>query len=879
LIKATAAAFLVCVLAFNGYVLTRPNPYHLTMEMSANAPSTAEVFFDTGKSFNEGEASSLLVKSTALTFFQPLEFTIPFTLFAHRIRTIRFDPISAPGEVVIRHVSVRAPDGREILAIPPGDIARLNQIATIAVHGAEADVTTTPQAPDPQLTLSLKTPIRLPRVPLPSEGRLLLVGNAVLLGLFALLFVLRRQVEIAAAVVNRRVRAIDARFAALAEHLSAPDFIKFDSGAIWFYAACLVLFLAGGLADFNGSSIGAMSTYYGHGATEKEWIGQPRSIRADEWAFVTPDILNQALRTDAFALEDAQMGNHSVSLMANVPVRHFSTIFRPQFWSFFILPLDYAFAFMWQCKALFLAVGVFTWLLLLTGSTLASATGSLWYFFSQFTQWTWSWPSALPELTGMICLSMVLFCYLTVGKNKIALALVALAAAVCSINFALCAYVPHLIPLAWLAVLFFLAWCIASHRQIFVKEAAAARIAAGAVAIAIIGVTGLFVYRDLQVAIAAITNTVYPGHRIVSGSMLVWQLPSNFMQWWVNDGRVPQLLHNNICEISGFLWLAPFTILGWEKVSLSRFQKLALAGFGLVSLLLLAWALLKLPNSFGIALGVARTFGPRSLPALGLANIAVVCTCMAGWRARAGESWNWQPAIMCVFVMGILFKLLQVTNRHLDHFFKNGQVFFAALIITVLVWLLITGRKRLLALALVLPQAIVFGTVNPVHRGLDVITSSEFYAFVQHHPDLRKGEWLVFTDPNWADRFDPNTASSLIAATGCHVYTTCTYLPNVDAFPLFRASHLNMEIANQLGYTTAVALPPGAKPSMQVISSGQILYRLSPSDPLLRQLGITHIAFDRKPAPALTSGLTLIADKEVDGLWLYRISDTGAQNK
>jgi hypothetical protein len=872
LIKATAAAFLVCVLAFNGYILTRPNPYHLTMEMSAAAPSTAQVFFDTGKNFNEGEAIAVLVTSRSLTSFQTFVFTLP----AKTIQHIRFDPILSAGEVVIRNVELRAPDGREVLAIAPADIAPLNQIASEVIHGAEVDVATTPQAPDPQLTFKLKKPVRMPRVPLPGEGRLLLIGNALLLGLFAVLFLLRRQISAAAAVVWRGIRIVDARFALLAAHLSAPGFIKFDAWAMWFYAGCLALFLAGGLADLNGSSIGAMSAYYGHGAPEKEWVGAPRPIRSDEWAFLTPDILNQALRNDAFAVEDAQMGNHSVALMANVPVRHFSTIFRPQFWSFFVLPLDYAFAFMWQCKALFLAVGVFTWLLLLTGSTLASATGSLWYFFSQFTQWTWTWPSALPELTGMICLSMVLFCYLTVGKNKIALAFVSLAAAACSINFALCAYVPHLIPLAWLAVLFFLAWCIASHRKIFVREAAMARIAAGAVAVAIIGVTGLFVYLDLQVAIAGISNTAYPGHRIISGSLSAWQFPLGFMQWWMNEQRTPPALQSNICELSGFLWLAPFTLLCWEKVHLSRLQKLALAGLALCSLLLLAWLLLKLPDSFGIAFGVARTIGSRSLPALGLANIAFVCTCMAGWRTRPGEAWNWQPAVMSVFVMGILFKVLQLTNRHVEHFFKNGQVFFAALIITVLVWLMISGHNRLLALALVIPQAIAFGTVNPLHRGLDVITSSKFYAFVQHHPDLRKGEWLVFTDPSWG--FPSSAASSFIAATGCRVYTTSTYLPNIDAFPLFAANQFDMDIANQLGYTTATALPPGSKASIGLIGAAQVVYRFSPSDPLLRQLGITYIAFDHKPAPAIASGLLPLADKEVDGLWLYRISNTGTKD-
>ena len=132
MIKVTAAAFLVCVVAFNGYVLTRPNPYRLTLEMSATAPSTAQVFFDTGKSFNEGEASSVLVTSRSLTSFQTFVFTLPVKTIQH----IRFDPILSAGEVVIRNVELRAPDGREVLAIAPADIAPLNQIASEVIRGA-----------------------------------------------------------------------------------------------------------------------------------------------------------------------------------------------------------------------------------------------------------------------------------------------------------------------------------------------------------------------------------------------------------------------------------------------------------------------------------------------------------------------------------------------------------------------------------------------------------------------------------------------------------------------------------------------------------------------------------------------------------------------
>ncbi|HMF74618.1 MAG TPA: hypothetical protein VK604_03055 [Bryobacteraceae bacterium] len=875
MIKATIFAFLACALAFNGYVLTRSNPYHLTLEMSSTALSTAEVFFDTGNSFNQNESSSVLVKSGSLNSFQTFAFTLP----DKDIRNLRFDPIAIAGRIVIRHVALRAPDGREVLSIAPADIVPLNQIASVERHGAEVEIATAPQAPDPQLTFKLKARARLPRVGLPGEDRLLFIGNALLLAIFSAMLLLRRLVSQSGAAVSRGIRLVDARFAALAERLSVPGFLTFDAMALWFYTICLALFLAGGLAGLNGSALGVMSAHFGYGARATEWIGAPHPIRSDEWAFMTPHILNQALSDDAFEVQDTQMGNHSVALMGNIPVRHFSTIFRPQFWPFFVLPLDHAFAFYWQCKALFLTVGVFTWLLLLTRSSLASITGSLWYFFSQFTQWTYSWASALPELTGMICLSMVLFCYLTVGRNKIVLALAALAAALCSINFGLCAYVPHLIPLAWLAVLFFLAWCIAERRQIFVREAAASRIAAGCVAIALIAVTGLFVYRDLQVAIAGISNTVYPGHRIAPGAMSPWQIPSNFLQWWMTDGNVPPRFHSNICELSGFLWLAPFTLLCLGKLQLSRFQKSALAALGLCSLLLLPWMLFHLPLSYGIDLGLARTFGPRALPALGLANIAFVCTCMAAFRPRPGQVNIEHVTAVSACVLAGLFALLTLTNRHLEHFFQSRVVFLAALFVSILVWLLISGRKRLFAVALIVPHAIAFGTVNPVHRGLEVITSSEFYAFVQTHPELRKGKWLVFSDPNFGDRFDANVSSSLIAATGCRVYTSSRYLPDLDAVPLFAANQLDLNVLNRLGFTVARSLPPGSKPHVDIVGPTEIAFYFSPSDPLLRQLGITYVAFDRKPAPEISAVLTPLADKEVDGLWLYRLSNTSPQDE
>src|SRR5262249_48100410 len=78
------------------------------------------------------------------------------------------------------------------------------------------------------------------------------------------------------------------------------------------------------------------------------------------------------------------------------------------------------------------------------------------------------------------------FCFLTVGKNRIALLLAAVAGAGCVINFVLCGYLPHLIPLSWFAVFFFVSWCIGMKKSIFRREALAARLVAGVVAISLV---------------------------------------------------------------------------------------------------------------------------------------------------------------------------------------------------------------------------------------------------------------------------------------------------------------------------------------------------------------------------------------------------------
>ena len=116
--------------------------------------------------------------------------------------------------------------------------------------------------------------------------------------------------------------------------------------------------------------------------------------------------------------ETSALGRDYASLIGNIPVRHFTTIFRPQFWGFFLLPPAYGFSFYWQFKAMLLASGVFSLLFLLSRSSRIALFGTLWYFWSANTQWTYSWPSLLPEMIGAFCLTICSVFYISTGRRS-----------------------------------------------------------------------------------------------------------------------------------------------------------------------------------------------------------------------------------------------------------------------------------------------------------------------------------------------------------------------------------------------------------------------------------------------------------------------------
>ncbi|MFL6447238.1 MAG: hypothetical protein ACJ746_06060 [Bryobacteraceae bacterium] len=852
--RRVGSILLAALLVLGAAVTRREARYQLLVEISSSVPSQAQIFFDVGHGYREEDSSTQAITAPSPGGFQQLAFPLPTAT----IYSLRFDPLNSAGRIVIRDIHIQSRQ-RTVFRFSPSDVQPLNQIASEQTRGDQLDARTTPAATDPSLRLVLRQPLPLKRVSLREKTRTFAIGAVALsfIAFLSLAFYEQLQFFIS------RLLAASRTFLKLRTARYSSAVLPLDSLAIWFYVACAVLFLAASVLNLNGSSISFYSVAYGHGAHVKTWTGGPRAIRSDEWGYHTPDVLSQAFRSDRFAVQDSDLGPHSAALIGNVPVRDVSTLFRPQFWTFFVLPVEYAFAFYWQCKALFLVAGVFTWLLFITRSSSWAIVGALWFFFSPFTQWSYSWPSALPEMIGLACFSTVLLCYLLVGQNRVALAASAIGFAICAIDFALCAYVPHMIPIFWVNFAVLIAWCIANRTLILTRPGLASRIVALSLSFLVMAAVGIHVYLQLQHTLSAVSQTVYPGKRVVAGGSLpFWELLSHFMQWTETEDRFPAAI-GNLSEGSGFLWLAPFAILCLSKLRLDRTHRALLISLYVCFFAILAWITLPIPASVGHIFAFDKVPAARAMPALGLANVGVVTLCASLLKPWSGRIKTAYKLLLAGSVFGISALVFIAINVKLDHFFSRLELLLIAAFTTFLIIAFITGQGASLMFGLVAANIIYFGNVNPIERGLPVITNSSLFGFVQSHRTLLDGKWLVFSDTP--------VGTGFLAAMGFQVYTGTHYCPDIDHFPVFRQYHLDTAILNRLGYLDAHPLKPGQTSTVTLDNPVVVRWNVSPTAPILKGIGIKYVAFDAMASPVVSDGLIPVSNGAIDGFWLYRI--------
>jgi hypothetical protein len=842
--------FGLCIGALYAHSAQQSSSLAVVIEIRYETSGIAQLFYNIGHGIIE--ADSVKVSAVASSDYSALRFPVT----ANTIRALRFDPLTSAGAFAIRRAYIEDSRHKIVHEFPRKDLLPASQIASRVDTGSMVRFATTPDANDASVTLALHGAVH------PSTYW----RN---IELFILELLLSAAIAVVATLVYVRVHeiaAVERVLDRVAAAISDKEFIVFDRFAISYYFAVAFIFVVMVAGGFNGSSISLLTSEH----TSNPSLGQPlvgtaKSIRSDEWVYHTPVILNQMYRAHHLEASSSELGPDYASLLGNIPVRHITTLFRPQFWGFFFLPPVYAFSFYWQFKGLLLLTGIFTLLLLLTGSSQIAAFGALWYWISAFAQWTYSWPSLLPEMVGLFCLVMCTTFYLSVGTRpwlRLAAGVICISSAV---NFAMCAYVPHQISLVWLGVFLTAWWCAARWTSIFTHKTALARLGTLCAVWTVVGAIMLLFYLDAQHAMVVLANTIYPGRRSSPGGGLSIQvLLSNLFQYWQDDTRMPAVF-GNICEGAGFLWLAPVTLFclsGLDRRQATR--KLAFFFLLLFSVFLFCWLTLPVPARIGRLVLLDMSGTNRSIQALGLANIGLVTLCLS-FRRRRPETGRRiaDTLLLTVSIFASAWPILFFTNRIDGDFLSLPELTLAVGYTTLVIVALIENRFRLLAASIIFPQIIFFSFVNPLNRGLQAVESTPLFRFVQGHPELLQQKWIVYS-PSVVD-------AGVFMAVGCDVVNGMKYVPDFKLLGKFDPAGTYLGAINVSGFMLA---EPGyglPRAKFETIDVGSMKWTVNPLDPVLNQVGVHYAAFGQPPPAEIAAKMNLLSPGSVGGYYLYEL--------
>ncbi len=643
------------------------------------------------------------------------------------------------------------------------------------------------------------------------------------------------------------------------------DLIRFDRKA-WIFLGVLLLLPALGTAfKLHGSSIAVWNQVLPDRRPDAGVLwGTPKGVRSDEWLFFTPMVVSQASSRPSFPLVNPGWGPAQAPLITNAPVRHWSMLVRPQYWGFFLLDLEHAFAFYWNMKAFLLLGGVFLLLMLLTGSNFGvSLLGMAWVFFSGFMQWWYSTPGMLPEVVGCFSLLLVSAHYLALSSRRWVVGVSALVLSLSFLGSVLVLYPPFQVPLLYLGIAILagsLGPRLATNPP---RGDLTFRVCCAASALSVVVVLLALYYRDAKPAIELMSGTIYPGSRMSTGGDIpLAQIFGGFYGFFMSEQVFPQEW-DNVCEASNFVLLFPLPMaaLLWRAWRGRRVTALEWSLMGYLGVVL-TWIALGWPRSLAVASGFGRSPGIRSLLGLGLASIFLCCIFLAKRRVDLPGGIGRRLSVAVSWLILVLLFSLDLARVTVG-VATPGRVALVSIVATATGYLLLARRRISCALCILLPNILSHGLVNPLAVGLGPIRDSRLFQqvsrIVDQDPDAR---WAVY------GHF---VAVNLFKAAGAHVFNGTNVMPPLEDLRELDPRSVAASTYNRFAHIQLVPTQ-GSDVSFTLLQA-QSLYKIEidPKSEIWRRLRIRYVALpfaatDRE----FLEGAALVLALPDEGLWVYR---------
>lgn len=515
----------------------------------------------------------------------------------------------------------------------------------------------------------------------------------------------------------------------------------------FFPLICLVLLLTLTAFKISGSSVGLYNqAFYGSENRDPNLLANsPRGVRSDELLHLTPTAVGQ-VETGMNVINPTIGHGQDVSVVLDAPYHEWSALFRPQNFAFFILPLEYAFAFKWWLLAFLLLISCYyLCILLLPNKRLWAALISIMVFFSPFVQW-WYQTGTLACLfySFFIALTSILLIR-TASKTRQILLGALLAYEL--VAFALITYPPFQIPCALVTAIFLLGYLLDQRKTFSRKHFFRSIGIIGGVAVIALLVTVVYLKTRADV-VALFQHTAYPGQRVVdSGGFSINHFFSNYLMGNLQSNERASHYFMNQSEASGFLLLSPFLFIPSLYVVISSWLKERRILWSLIltnSVLALLLARLFIPhlNPLFDILQLSAIPHNRLLIGIGLASILQLIILLR-YRSLI-TPFIAQVSALTGFTISLIAGLL-INQKYPGFIESTLQIVLLSGIVGGIAYLILMRRKQLVTLGLVSFALLAFFStvsVHPLYRGLEPLTSSDLIKVVKNTGNP-KDMWAV----------------------------------------------------------------------------------------------------------------------------------------
>lgn len=652
---------------------------------------------------------------------------------------------------------------------------------------------------------------------------------------------------------------------------SAIEYASANRQYLTFPAAVLIALLVFTALGISGSSSPLLAE--DAGSSDTVIAGLPRAIRSDEWIVHTPLVISQ-VENGLPRYGDVGVGSHDMSVLSDLPVAGWTRIFHPNHWAYEILPIDNAYAFDWWSVAAFLLLGTYAFLLVVLGSLRWSIVGALLLYGSPFFHW-WYTGSAFGSIGWMAFAgACFLLAVTSSGRRRVVFALLTSYFLAC---FALTVYPPFQIA-AGIGVGIITAGALwprwregsASLRSVIISGA----IAGGASLVPI----GAYLATRAP-AMNAISQTVYPGARVVSGGELPWvQL---FSSWFglndiTNGTNLRGVIFPNESEGSSFLLLGVVLLIAlplvWRFIAPlgDRLRGVIIATTVAMSLFL-TQMFVGLPSIVAKLTFLSIVPERRALIGLGFTSMVLVVTVGVSLERFTVPTLARRLAgivLVAASAAGVIG--LAQDFRAADAPVGNKMIAVAVLV-AVGTAALYFWRPLVSVVFLATFGLLVALPVNPLINGLSQVRDSAVVSTAR----------TIAAEPGETGAWVGETyrIASLLTSAGVRNLSGVNLYPNVPAWELIDPDHEYENVWNR--YSQAVwSFDVSSKaPVVRLMQADMIEVIVNPCDPVLDKFNVRHLVIPRRMQASCLSAPSEVVGPEGVPVFFYERSPVGVPSE